>query len=147
MTGGSGALGRDRASHVEGARRDLVRLGLLAFGLYHLALGVLMVTAPGLFFEVIGPFGERNDHYTRDAATFTLAFGAVALIALRRERWRAPVLTVIAVQFVLHAVNHLVDIDAAEPPAAGPIDFALLALGASVASALAVRAWREEGGS
>lgn len=119
-------------------------LGLGAFALYNLALGLLMVIAPGAFFELIGPFGQRNDHYTRDAATFSLALGAVALIAVRRERWRMPVLAVAAAQFVLHAVNHLVDIDAAEPAAAGPIDFTLITGGAVIACLLAVRAWREE---
>ena len=124
--------------------RDLVAAGLLAFGVYNLALGALMVVAPGFFFEAIGPFGERNDHYTRDTATFSLALGAITLVAVRRVSWRVPVLAVLAVQFTLHAVNHLVDIDAARPAAAGPIDFALITLGAVLASLVAVRAVREE---
>jgi hypothetical protein len=124
--------------------RDLVAAGLVGFGVYNLALGALMVGAPGLFFEVIGPFGERNDHYTRDTATFSLALGAITLIAVRRSSWRAPVLAVLAIQFTLHALNHLVDIDAARPAAAGPVDFALVTLGAVLASLLAVRALREE---
>ncbi|CAA9481584.1 MAG: hypothetical protein AVDCRST_MAG17-203 [uncultured Solirubrobacterales bacterium] len=125
--------------------RDLVAAGLLAFGIYNLALGALMVVAPGLFFEVIGPFGTRNDHYTRDTATFSLALGAITLVAVRRASWRAPVLAVLAVQFTLHALNHLADINAARPPAAGPVDFALITIGALLASLLAVRAFREEG--
>jgi hypothetical protein len=124
--------------------RDLVGAGLLVLGVYNLSLGALMAAAPGFFFEVIGPFGERNDHYTRDTATFGLALGATALIAVRRASWRASVLALLAVQFTLHALNHLVDIDAARPAAAGPIDFALITLGAVLAGVLAVRAWREE---
>lgn len=123
--------------------RDLVGVGLGAFALYNLALGLFMLIAPGAFFELIGPFGERNDHYTRDNATFGLALGVAALIAVRVRSWRLPVLVVLAVQFSLHAVNHLVDITAAQPQVVGPIDFALITLGAVLAVFLAVRAHRE----
>ena len=124
--------------------RDLVGVGLAAFALYNLALSLFMVIAPGAFFELIGPFGERNDHYTRDNATFGLAVGTAALIAIRLRSWRLPVLVVLAVQFSLHALNHLVDISAAQPELVGPIDFALLTLGALLAILLAVRAKREQ---
>jgi hypothetical protein len=103
-----------------------------------------MVIAPGAFFELVGPFGERNDHYTRDNATFGFALGAAALIAIRIRNWRLPVLVILAVQFSLHAVNHLVDISAARPALVGPIDFVLLTLGAMLAVLLAVRAKREQ---
>jgi len=127
-------------------RHDLVGIGLAVFGIYNLALGLLMVVVPGEFFRLIGPFGARNDHYTRDNATFGLAIGIAALIAVRRERWRVPVLIVLAVQFSLHAVNHLVDIDVAHSEWAGPLDFALITLGAALASVLALRAAREQRG-
>jgi hypothetical protein len=133
------------SSTASSPRRDLVGAGLVIFALYNLSLGLFMVVAPGSFFELIGPFGERNDHYTRDTATFGLALGVATAIAVRLRRWRAPVLAVLALQFILHAVNHLVDIEAARPQAVGPVDFALVALGAVVATSLAVRAWREEG--
>ena len=120
----------------------MVALGLVVFGVYNLALGLFMIVAPGPFYELIGPFGPRNDHYTRDNATFALALGIAALVAVRMERWRVPVLVILAAQFALHALNHLVDIGAARPRSAGPIDFALITLGAIVAAALALRAWR-----
>jgi len=47
-----------------------------------------MILAPGWFFRNVGPFGPRNDHYTRDNATMSIAFGAVGLTALRRPSWR-----------------------------------------------------------
>ena len=47
---------------------------------------------PGFFFDEIGPYGARNDHYMGDLATWYLALGAVALVAVRRARWRVPVL-------------------------------------------------------
>ena len=52
--------------------RDPVTIGLLVYGLYALALGLVMTFAPGWFFRSIGPFGVRNDHYTRDNATMYL---------------------------------------------------------------------------
>jgi presenilin-like A22 family membrane protease len=103
-----------------------------------------MVIAPGEFYVLVGPFGERNDHYTRDNATFGLALGAAALIAIRLKSWRLPVLVVLALQFSLHAVNHLVDINAAHPEILGPIDFGLITLGAVLAALLARRARREQ---
>jgi hypothetical protein len=64
----------------------------------------------------------------RDTATFNLAFGVSLLIAYRRPPWRTPVLFCVALQFALHALNHLVDIGAAHPHWLGPFDFASLAL-------------------
>jgi nucleoside-diphosphate-sugar epimerase len=64
---------------------------LLVFALTQLVLGLLPWLAPGFFFESIGPYGTRNDHYIGDLASWYLALGAVALVALRRESWRIPV--------------------------------------------------------
>ena len=76
----------------------------------------------------MGPFGARNDHYIRDTATFSAAIGAGLLVSLRRPSWRVPMLAVSAVQFALHSVNHLVDIDKAHPAWTGYFDFFSLAL-------------------
>ena len=61
-----------------------------------LVLGLLLWLTPGFFFDEIGPYGPRNDHYMGDLATWYLALGAAALIALRRAaggcrcwRWRS----------------------------------------------------------
>jgi len=69
---------------------DRLKPLLAILGAYQLALGTFMIVAPGTFFEKIGPYGIQNDHYTRDAATFTLALGLVLLIAAWRPGWRAP---------------------------------------------------------
>ncbi|MHB8241344.1 MAG: hypothetical protein ACYDHN_05085 [Solirubrobacteraceae bacterium] len=105
-----------------------VRVGLIAFAAYHFTIAALMVFAPHVFFTDIGPFGVQNDHYLRDTATFNLAFGAALLVAYRRVEWRTPVLCCVALQFGLHAVNHLADIGAAHPRWLGPADFISLAL-------------------
>lgn len=118
--------------------------GLALFGAYHLLLALFMVLAPGSFFTQVGPFGVRNDHYIRDVATYDAAVGAALLLASRRPGWRVPVLALVFGQFVLHALNHLVDIGAAHPASAGTVDFALLTAGAVLLALLLRRAAREE---
>jgi hypothetical protein len=84
---------------------------------------------PGTFFEQVGPFGARNDHYLGDVATFYLALGVVLIVAARRPSWRIPVLALALIQYALHTLNHLIDIGESDPGYLGPLDFALLALG------------------
>jgi hypothetical protein len=124
--------------------RDPVTIGLLVYSVYQLALGLVMIFAAGWFFRNVGPFGPRNDHYTRDNATASIAFGVVGLWALRRPRWWLPVLAIFTVQAAAHAINHLYDIDRAHPKRDGPIDFALIALSAIVLGWLTWRASRQE---
>src|SRR5437660_1240678 len=92
----------------------------------------------------VGPFGIRNDHYTRDNASMSLAFALAGLAALRRPGWRVPVLAVFTLQAGFHAINHLYDIDRAHPKRDGPVDFALLTLSAVVLGWLTWRAARDE---
>lgn len=105
-----------------------LRIGLIVFAAYHFVIAALMVFAPHTFFSDIGPFGVQNDHYLRDTATFNLAFGAALAISVKRPGWRTPVLCCVALQFGLHAINHLADIGAAHPGWLGPADFISLAL-------------------
>lgn len=121
-----------------------MRVGVAAFALYFLAVAVVMVVAPKAFFEHVGPFGVRNDHYIRDTATFSAAFGVALAVAYRRVGWRVPVLACATIQFALHAVNHLVDIDEAHPHWLGPADFASLALSALLLVGLVRQAHRQE---
>jgi len=106
----------------------VVGLGVIAFGVYHLAIAAMMIFTPHAFFTAIGPFGAQNNHYLRDTATFNIAFGVALLIAYRRPSWRTPILFCVTLQFALHAINHLADIGAAHPYWLGPFDFASLAL-------------------
>lgn len=132
------------AATARGARSDsIVRFGVATLALYHLALAALMVFAPGTFFEDIGPFGVRNDHYLRDTATFNMAFAVALAVAYRRPSWRAPVLCCVAVQFVLHSLNHLADIGEAHPHWLGPADFISLAIGAAILVWLAGKSLRQ----
>jgi hypothetical protein len=109
-------------------RADLVTAAIAVLAAYDLALAVFMAALPHAFFTNVGPFGARNDHYIRDTATFSAAIGAGLLVSLRRPSWRVPMLAVSTVQFALHSVNHLVDIDKAHPAWTGYFDFFALAL-------------------
>ena len=109
-------------------RRDLVSLLILNYAVVHVGLGAWQLVSPGSFFDTIGPFGSSNPHYTRDVGTFTLALGVAFAIAYARPAWRLGVVGYALFQYAFHAVNHLADIDKADPKAMGPIDFAAIAL-------------------
>ena len=93
---------------------------LIAFGVAQLVLGFLLWVTPGFFFEEIGPYGARNDHYMGDIATWQIALGVVALVAAERPSRRTPVLAFALLQYALHALNHLIDIGEADPNVARP---------------------------
>jgi hypothetical protein len=124
-------------------RDRLIRFGVLQFGVFHLVIGLWQVVAPHAFFDTIGGFGTYNRHYMGDNATYELALGLALLVSLRRPAWRVPLLALTALQIVLHAINHLVDIGSSHPAWAGVFDFVSLALAAVVAVGLAVMAGRE----
>jgi hypothetical protein len=113
------------------ASRALVPL-LGLFGVTQLAVGLLLALAPGTFFEEIGPFGARNDHYMRDLATFYVALGVAGLVAIRRPAWRVPVLALATLEYVLHAINHLVDVGDTNPEWNGPATLAAVTASAAL---------------
>lgn len=118
--------------------------GLVVFAAYHLLLAAWMVFLPHTFFDRVGPFGSRNDHYIRDNATYAAAVGVALAAAVRRPSWRVPVLALTTVQFALHSINHLFDIDRAHPAWNGPADFASLALATLLLGWLLLGAVREQ---
>jgi hypothetical protein len=126
-------------------RRDRLGVLLLLFGASQLVLGLTMAFAPGFFFDDVGPYAPRNDHYIRDVATLYLALGGVALVAWRRASWRVPVLAFALAQYVLHAVNHLVDVNGADPKALGPANLASLTVTAVLLAGMLWWALRAEG--
>ena len=106
-----------------GARDErLVYLLIAALAVYWLVLGIFMIAAPHTFYKQAGPFGPYNRHYTRDNATFAVAFGIALIVSLRIPSWRVPVLAVTVIQGALHTVNHIVDISHAHPKKYGPGD-------------------------
>jgi hypothetical protein len=101
---------------------------LAVFAALQLLTGALLWLTPGFFYEEVGPFGPRNDHYMGDLATWYLALGALVLVAIRRREWRGPVLVLALLQNVLHAFNHLLDVGEADPPWLGPATLISLVL-------------------
>jgi hypothetical protein len=117
-----------------------LRVGLLAFAVYHLALAAFMAIAPHAFFTSLGPFDAYNSHYIRDTATFEAALGVGFAVAITRPSWRVPVLAITAVQFALHTINHLVDADSAHPAWTGWFDFVSLLAATGLLLVLLARA-------
>jgi hypothetical protein len=118
------------------ARASALRAGLVALATVQLVQGLLLALAPGGFYDAIANFGPRNDHDLRDMAAFYLASAVVLAVAASRPSWRAPVLALVGLQFVLHAINHLLDSGDADPSWVGPLDTVGLAVGALVIGAL-----------
>jgi hypothetical protein len=122
---------------------DLLTAGIALLAIYHLGLALFMAVSPHSFYKSIGPFGTLNPHYIRDAATYTAAFGVGLAVSLWRPSWRVPVLAVVAVQFGLHSINHLVDIGATHPAWTGYFDFFSLLLSTFLIVGLLVLARRQ----
>ena len=111
-----------------------LRATLWIIAAIQLLLGLLMFLAPGTFFDEIGRYGIRNDHYIGDVGAFYLASAFGLGMAAARPSWRVPILSVGAVWYALHALNHLFDIGQASSDGRGALDTALLAV-------LAVGSW------
>ena len=90
-------------------RAEFVEVTLIVFGLYALAIGLFMMLAPGTFFDTLGTFGIRNDHYIFDNATFEVPQGLLLLAAVRRPTWRVPALAFATLHWALHSVSHIID--------------------------------------
>jgi hypothetical protein len=121
-----------------------IRTALTLFGLAYIGLAIWMAAAPHTFYRALGPFDVYNPHYLRDVASFEAAIGVGLLIAVRRPSWRVPMLVVSAVQFGLHSINHLVDIDIAHPRWIGYFDFFTLLVTAAQLTLLVVVVQRQQ---
>jgi hypothetical protein len=99
---------------------------LYVFAAAQLALGLGLWLAPRAFYDDVGPYGPRNDHYMGDLATFYLALAVAAFVAARRPAWRVPVLALASIQYALHSLNHLIDIGNANSSWLGPANFVAL---------------------
>jgi hypothetical protein len=90
-------------------RAGFVEVTLIVFGLYALGVGLFMMVAPGPFFETLGTFGVRNDHYILDTASFEVPQGLLLLAAVRRVSWRVPALAFATLHWALHSISHIID--------------------------------------
>jgi UPF0716 family protein affecting phage T7 exclusion len=121
-----------------------MRALLAVFAAVQVVTGALLWLAPGFFHDEIGPYGTRNDHYMGDLATWYLALGAAAFVAVRRTSWRVPVLAVSFLQFALHSINHAIDVGEAEPSWLGPANLVSLVLGTALLGWMLRTEQREE---
>ena len=119
-----------------------LRTILLVIAVYHLALGAFMFFAPGAFYDSLGKFPPRNDHYTKDVATFYIALGVAFYASVRLRSWRTPLLAFTALEYGLHALNHLIDVNDAASDFTGWFDFFSLTFLALLFAGLASFAWR-----
>ena len=121
---------------------------LVVFGFYSVALGLFKLVAPGLFFDTLGTFGVRNDHYIFDNASFELPLGLLMLAAVRLRSWRVPTLAFATAHWALHAVSHLVDTDHAAGTWVGVLEAAgLVCTTALLAIALRISVSQERAGA
>lgn len=104
----------------------------IAFGAYSTLMGLFMLLAPGAFFDTLGAFGPRNNHYIFDNASFELPLGLLLLAAVRRPTWRVPALAFAVLHWALHSLSHIVDTGHADGRVVGLLEFAGLALGTAL---------------
>jgi uncharacterized membrane protein len=119
-----------------------LRTILLVIAVYHLVLGALMFLAPDAFYSTLGKFPPKNTHYVKDVGTFYIAMGICFFVSVRRRSWRTPLLVLTAIEYAIHAINHLVDVGKASTDLLGWFDFFAISAIALVFAALASVAWR-----
>ncbi len=113
------------------------QLLFLSVGAFHVAAGLVMLFAPGPFYDGLATFQPRNDHFTRDLGTYYVALGIAFAVAARRPSWRGPVLVLAVVQYALHTANHLYDLGYPREDWVGPVNAALVAAGLALLGLLA----------
>jgi predicted anti-sigma-YlaC factor YlaD len=118
------------------SRTDAVDVALLIVAATQLGLGALAFLAPGAFYDAIASYPPENAHFLKDVGSWQVALGAAALYAVRRPAWRAPMLGILAIQYTLHAISHLIDVDVPDPAWQGTFALVTQALGAVVLAAL-----------
>ena len=126
-----------------GSRTDLVGAVLLVVAASQLLPGVLAMVAPAAFYDAFAAFPPENHHFIRDVGSWQVALGLVALLAWWRPAIRVPVLAILALQYGLHLVSHVIDVDASDPEWHGVFGLATEALGTVVLTAIAVKEARK----
>jgi predicted anti-sigma-YlaC factor YlaD len=121
---------------------DIVGIALLVAAATQLLPGILATVSPAAFYDTIASYPPQNSHFLRDVGSWQIALGLLSLFAWRRPALRAPVLWVLAVQYTLHTVSHVIDVNDSDPSWQGPAALVLLALGAALFVVLAVREQR-----
>ena len=85
------------------------RIFVATAGLAQALIALIMLAAPGWFFQHIGYFPPYNRHYVADTASFSLGLGLALLWAAWDLPRRRGLIGIAALASVLHAVNHGLD--------------------------------------
>ncbi len=130
---------REPAQARAGTRVDLVTAVLLVAGATQVASGVLAFLAPGAFYDLVASYPPENAHFLKDLGSWQIGLGALALYGARRAEWRLPLLGLLALQYVLHTVSHVIDAGEADKGWHDPFALITQRLGAVLLTALFLR--------
>jgi hypothetical protein len=123
----------------EARATDLTGVVLAVVAATQVLPGLLAILAPAAFYDLVAPFPPENAHVVRDVGSWQIALGVAAAVAVVRRSWRVPMLAILALQYALHTVSHLIDVDRSDPAIVGPVELALLAAGTLILVALLLR--------
>jgi hypothetical protein len=113
------------------ARADVVTIVIAIVGVSQILTGLVAFLLPGTFYDVVAGYPPYNEHFLMDVGSWQIALGALAVYGARRPDWRVGLLGLLALQYVLHLIPHLIHFDDAET--SGQAWFATIALGATAA--------------
>ena len=72
-----------------------------------------MVVDSRSFFDTLGPFGAYNPHYIGDAAAFQAGIGVALAASIWVPAFRSGALLTATAMAGFHAINHWIDVNAA----------------------------------
>lgn len=101
-----------RPAHESFVDRALVP-GTALLAATFLLIAAWMVVDPRSFFDNVGPFGAYNVHYIGDAAAFQGGVGIALAASIWVRSLRPGALLAATAMAGLHAINHWIDINAA----------------------------------
>lgn len=117
----------------------MVKAVLVVAGLVQLLTGLLAFLAPGAFYDLFAGYPPENHHFITDLGSWQIALGAAALYAATRADWQVPMLGILALQYALHAVSHVVDLGDSDPAWHGPFALVTQLVGLAILGGLFVR--------
>ena len=108
----------------------MARILLIVVGVTQLATGITALVAPDTFYDVLAGYPPQNDHFLMDLGSWQITLGAIALYGSTRPDWHVPLLGLLALQYALHLIPHIIDVNDSEEDWQGPFAVVAQALGA-----------------
>ena len=91
-------------------RTRLGQTASIVGAIFFVVNGVWAFAAPRSFFENIATWPPYNEHFLRDAGSFSLGLGVALAMAMARYRTHLVALAGGAAAAAAHAVSHVIDI-------------------------------------